>query len=565
MQRGRAGVENEALSWLNEFPGLDGNGLFLIQVGPLPAQIIKLKGHSLRYHGSAMRSAHVCALLKVGQIPADSHVTHPQLRGHLADRKRGGLRQVLANGPKSRGGGQSFWKQFFIHDSDNVIICWNLQQKNNIRHFVRSALQRRNANFMKSIYESPVYQIANSQYERACDWLAVASDARERTRLPKRALVVQVPVRMDDGSVRSFEGYRVQHHLALGPTKGGVRFHPGVTLGETAALAMWMSWKCALTGLPFGGAKGGVACDPIAMSEAEVERLTRRYTQEIVSFIGPNMDIPAPDIGTSEKHMAWMMDTYSIAVGHGTPGVVTGKPVLLGGIVGRREATGRGVAFLISRAMDLLKIKGEGATVAIQGFGNVGSNAALALASFGLKVIAVSDHTGGLHNAAGLDVKALDAHVSKHGGVAGFSGGSSITNEELLKMKCDILIPAALEGQIDGEIAARLNCRILAEAANGPTTASGDKVLRDSDILVLPDILCNAGGVVVSYFEWVQNTQNISWSDVEVNDRLYRILEKAFQEVLHFQKRNSLWMRDAALAIGVNKVIEAKRLRGLFP
>ena len=430
---------------------------------------------------------------------------------------------------------------------------------------LRSALQRRNANFMKSIYESPVYQIANSQYERACDWLAVASDARERTRLPKRALVVQVPVRMDDGSVRSFEGYRVQHHLALGPTKGGVRFHPGVTLGETAALAMWMSWKCALTGLPFGGAKGGVACDPIAMSEAEVERLTRRYTQEIVSFIGPNMDIPAPDIGTSEKHMAWMMDTYSIAVGHGTPGVVTGKPVLLGGIVGRREATGRGVAFLISRAMDLLKIKGEGATVAIQGFGNVGSNAALALASFGLKVIAVSDHTGGLHNGAGLDVKALDGHVSKHGGVAGFPGGSSITNKELLTMKCDILIPAALEGQIDGEIAACLNCRILAEAANGPTTASGDKVLRDSDILVIPDILCNAGGVVVSYFEWVQNMQNISWSDVEVNDRLYRILEKAFQEVLQFQKRNALWMRDAALAIGVNKVIEAKRLRGLFP
>jgi glutamate dehydrogenase (NAD(P)+) len=260
-----------------------------------------------------------------------------------------------------------------------------------------------------------------------------------------------------------------------------------------------------------------------------------------------------------------MMDTYSIAMGHGTPGVVTGKPVLLGGIVGRREATGRGVAFLISRAMDLLKIKSEGATVAIQGFGNVGSNAALALASFGLEIIAVSDHTGGVHNAAGLDVQALDAHVSKYGGVAGFPGGSLIANEDLLKIKCDILIPAALEGQIDGEVAARLNCRILAEAANGPTTASGDKVLRDSDILVIPDILCNAGGVVVSYFEWVQNTQNISWSDVEVNDRLYRILEKAFQDVLQFQKRNALWMRDAALAIGVNKVIEAKRLRGLFP
>lgn len=418
---------------------------------------------------------------------------------------------------------------------------------------------------MSSIYDSSVFEIANSQYERACEWLSVPSDARERTRLPKRALVVQMPVRMDDGSVKSFEGYRVQHHLALGPTKGGVRFHPDVTIGETAALAMWMSWKCALAGLPFGGAKGGVACNPRAMSEGEIERLTRRYTQELVPFIGPDIDIPAPDVGTSEKHMAWMMDTYSVAVGHGTPGVVTGKPVILGGSVGRKEATGRGVAFLVNRAMDRIKIKAEGATAAIQGFGNVGSYAATSLASSGVKVIAVTDHSGGLHNPAGIDARALQAHVAKHGGVAGFSSGDTLTNEELFELECDVLIPAALEGQITGENAPKLRCRILAEAANGPTTASGDEVLRESDIFLLPDILCNAGGVSVSYFEWVQNMQNFFWSEVEVNDRLYRILEKAFQDVLIFGKRNNLWTRDAALAIGVNKVIQAKRARGLYP
>lgn len=418
---------------------------------------------------------------------------------------------------------------------------------------------------MNSIYESPVFQIANSQYERACEWLHVPPDARERTRLPKRALVVQVPVRMDDGSTRSFEGYRVQHHLALGPTKGGVRFHPGVNLGETAALAMWMSWKCALTGLPFGGAKGGVACDPLTMSEGEIERLMRRYTQELVPFIGPGIDIPAPDVGTNEKLMGWMMDTYSVAVGHGTPGVVTGKPVILGGIVGRREATGRGVAFLASRAMELLKIPFPKATAAIQGFGNVGSHAALSLASSGVRILAVADHTGGVHRASGLDIPALLEHTSRTGGVSGFAGGDSISNQDLLELECDVLIPAALEAQITGQNAPRLRCRILAEAANGPTTACGDAVLRDSDIFLLPDILCNSGGVIVSYFEWVQNTQNLSWSDVEVNDRLYRILTKAFQEVLQFGKRHSLWNRDAALAIGVEKVIQAKRARGLYP
>ncbi len=416
-----------------------------------------------------------------------------------------------------------------------------------------------------SIYDSPVFDIANAQYQRACEWLEVPQDARERTRLPKRTLVVQCPVRMDDGQVRAFEGYRVQHHLALGPTKGGVRFHPDVTIGETAALAMWMSWKCALAGLPYGGAKGGVACDPHSMSEGEVERLVRRYTQELISFIGPDTDIPAPDIGTNEKHMGWMMDTYSIAVGRGTPGVVTGKPVILGGTVGRREATGRGVAFLINRVMDMLKIRADGATAAIQGFGNVGSYAATTLSSSGVKVIAVTDHSGGLHNAGGIDVRALQTHVASTGRIAGFAGGDSITNEEMFQLECDVLVPAALEAQITGKNAGKLRCRILAEAANGPTTECGDNVLRESDIFLIPDVLCNAGGVSVSYFEWVQNTQNFAWTEIEVNDRLYRILEKAFQDVLGFGKRNNLWMRDAALAIGVRKVIDAKRARGLFP
>ncbi|MCX7868413.1 MAG: Glu/Leu/Phe/Val dehydrogenase [Terrimicrobiaceae bacterium] len=416
-----------------------------------------------------------------------------------------------------------------------------------------------------SIFESPVFEIANAQYERACAWLSLPQDVAERTRLPKRALVVQVPVRMDDGSVRAFEGYRVQHHLALGPTKGGIRFHPKVTLGETAALAMWMSWKCALMGLPFGGAKGGVACDPYTLSESESERVMRRYTFEIASFIGPEVDIPAPDIGTSERHMAWLLDTYSVAAGRCTPGVVTGKPVHLGGTVGRREATGRGVAFLAGRALEILRIPQRGAKVAIQGFGNVGSNAAAALAASGACILAVTDHTGGVHNPNGLSIRPLIEHSLQHGGVAGFPGGDAITNEELFELECDILIPAALEGVITSRNAPRLRCKILAEAANGPTTADGDDVLRSSDIFVIPDVLCNAGGVTVSYFEWVQNQQRYSWTEAEVNDRLYRILERAFQETLHFGKRHGLWSRDAALAIGVRKVIEAKKARGLFP
>ncbi len=416
-----------------------------------------------------------------------------------------------------------------------------------------------------SIYDSPVFKMACDQYDHIAEWLGIGQAERERTRLPKRALIVQIPVRMDDGTVQTFQGYRVQHHLTFGPTKGGIRYHPDVTLGEVAALAMWMSWKCALVGLPYGGAKGGVTCNPHKMSIGENERLTRRFTQELIPIIGPQVDIPAPDMGTNEQTMAWMMDTYSTHAGHAVPSIVTGKPVSIGGSLGRKEATGRGVAYLVNRAMDVLKIEAQGATVVIQGFGNVGFHAAFALSRHGTKIIAVGDHTGAVHDPAGLHLDQLAEHVALTKGVVGFSGAKNISNEELLELQCDVLIPAAVERQVTGKNVRQLKCRILAEAANGPTTVEADKVLRDSDIFVIPDVLCNSGGVIVSYFEWVQDLQNFFWTEAEVNDRLYRILEQTFSQVLQFSKREKLYHRDAALAIGVRKVAEAKKVRGLFP
>jgi glutamate dehydrogenase (NAD(P)+) len=416
-----------------------------------------------------------------------------------------------------------------------------------------------------SAFDSPVFQMALDQYDATADWLGIPQGERERTRLPKRTLIVHIPVRMDDGEVRTFPGYRVQHHLTIGPTKGGIRYHPDVTLGEVAALAMWMSWKCALVGLPYGGAKGGVACDPLAMSTGEVERLTRRFTQELIPVIGPQVDIPAPDLGTNEQTMAWMMDTYSIQVGHSVPGIVTGKPVGIGGSLGRREATGRGVSYLANRAMDTLGIKAEGATAVVQGFGNVGSHAAFAMARHGTKIIAASDHTGGVHREGGLNLDELAAHLKQHKVIRGFCGGDAVTNEELLSLPCDVLIPAALERQINGENVRKLRCKVLAEGANGPTTVEADRVIEGSDIFLVPDILCNSGGVVVSYFEWVQGLQNFFWTEAEVNDRLYRILEQAFTSVTGFVKKEKVPMRRAALALGIKKVAEAKKVRGLFP
>jgi glutamate dehydrogenase (NAD(P)+) len=337
-------------------------------------------------------------------------------------------------------------------------------------------------------------------------------------------------------------------------------------LGEVAALAMWMSWKCALTGLPYGGAKGGVACNPAKLSQHELERLTRRFTQEIIPFIGPQVDIPAPDVGTNEQTMAWMMDTYSIHAGHTVPAVVTGKPVNLGGSLGRREATGRGVAFLVGRAMDALKLKPEGTTAVIQGFGNVGSVAAGTMARSGTSIIAVSDVSGGIYNQNGLDLNAIDDHLAKHRTLAGFPGGAAISQEDLLVLPCDILVPAALERQITEKNAGQLKCRILAEGANGPVTPEADAILEQRpDIFLIPDILCNAGGVVVSYFEWVQDLQSFFWDEAEIMGKLYRILETAFRQTVNTARNRNVSMRTAALSLGIQRVYEARKKRGLYP
>jgi len=408
--------------------------------------------------------------------------------------------------------------------------------------------------------------MACQQFDLVADYLQIPTDDRDRLKIPKRALAVAVPIHRDDGSTQVFQGYRVQHHLSLGPTKGGIRFHPDVELGEVAALAMWMSWKCALTNLPYGGAKGGVNCDPRKLSITELERVTRRFTQEIISFIGPQVDIPAPDMGTNEQTMAWMMDTYSVHMGYTVPGVVTGKPVLLGGSVGRREATGRGVGYLANRAMDVLGLDSSKATAVVQGFGNVGSVAAFSLAKFGVKILAVSDAFGGVFNAKGLDLLALEKHIASHRTVTGFPGGDAITNEQLLELPCEILVPAAMERQITEKNAARIKCRILAEGANGPTTPEADQIIEQrEEIFVIPDILCNSGGVVVSYFEWVQDLQSFFWSESEVMDKLFRILENAFMQTLNLSRKNKVSMRTAALILGIQRVHQAKKTRGLFP
>jgi glutamate dehydrogenase (NAD(P)+) len=415
--------------------------------------------------------------------------------------------------------------------------------------------------------QSAAYVMACQQYDRVADILDIGQSERVRTKMPKRAIIVNMPTRMDDGHTEMFTGYRVQHHLSVGPTKGGLRYHPDVTLGEVAALAMWMSWKCSLCGLPYGGAKGGVTCDPRRMSRGELERMTRRFTQEMIPFIGPHVDVMAPDLGTNEQVMAWMMDTYSMHQGNPVPQIVTGKPVALGGSAGRKEATGRGVAYLVNRTLENLNMKSDGTRVVVQGFGNVGSIAAQQLHRFGAKVIAVSDYTGGLYNKDGLDVNGLMDYAAANPNLSDYRDGCErITNDELLELECEVLVPAALERQITEKNVGRLRCRVLAEAANGPTTVEADKVLRQrDDIFVIPDVLCNAGGVIVSYFEWVQDLQSFFWGEAEVNDKLYRQLEAAYQQVLQMAKKRKLFMRDAALALGISKIAQAKHVRGLFP
>jgi glutamate dehydrogenase (NAD(P)+) len=385
--------------------------------------------------------------------------------------------------------------------------------------------------------------------------------------MPKRAITVSCPIHRDDGTISVFEGYRVQHLLTMGPTKGGTRFAPSVDIGEVAALAVWMSWKCALAGLPYGGAKGGVNVDVSKISKRELEALSRRYMQEMIPFVGPHTDVMAPDMGTNEQVMAWFMDTYSMYQGQTVTEIVTGKPVSSGGTLGRREATGRGVAHLAKKVLDVLKINPSGGTAVVQGFGNVGSYAALGLHQFGMKVIAVSDHTGALHDPKGLNIPALMKHASIHGSIAGFSTQLQYDPAQILTLPCDVLVPAALERVIDGKIAEKLRCRVLAEGANGPTTPDADLILekRRDEIFLIPDILCNSGGVVVSYFEWVQDLQQLFWEEEEVLRREYHILERAFEQMLARAKADKIPHRTAAMAIGVEKVRAAKNTRGLFP
>ncbi len=419
-----------------------------------------------------------------------------------------------------------------------------------------------------NIYADPTFDMACEQFRVIADYLNLDTNIRERLLMPKRAVAVTLPVRRDDGSIVAYSGYRVQHHLALGPTKGGTRFSLSVTLGEVAALAMWMSWKCALTGLPYGGAKGGVTVDPRTLSIRELEAVSRRYMQEMIPFVGPHTDIMGPDMGTNEQVMAWFMDTYSVHTGYSVPEIVTGKPLSIGGSAGRREATGRGVVYLIDRALDVLRMKAEGCTAVIQGFGNVGAVTALGLAyKSGMKVIGISDAAGAFYNVNGIDVGAADRHVAQHGSLAGFGGAESIDPGELLTLKCDVLVPAAVEGVITGANAGKLRCRILAEAANGPTTPEADVILfeRWNEIFVIPDILCNSGGVIVSYFEWVQGLQSFFWNETEITDKLFRILEQAFGAVTKRARDAKIPHRMSAMAIGVERVLAAKKSRGLFP
>jgi glutamate dehydrogenase (NAD(P)+) len=406
--------------------------------------------------------------------------------------------------------------------------------------------------------------MAVQQFDVAAAKLGLDPNLAVRLRRPDRAMVVSVPTRMDDGRVHVFTGYRVQHNDVLGPFKGGLRYHPSVNLGEVSALAMWMSWKCSLVGLPLGGAKGGIACDPAELSRNELQSMTRRYTAEILNFIGPEVDVPAPDMGTNEQIMAWIMDTYSQHKGHAVPEIVTGKPIAIGGTLGRREATGRGVVYMIIEAANYLGVDLTKCTAAVQGFGNVGSVVVKELNDIGVRVIGVADRTGGFYDVKGLPIARLLEIADQNHSLEAFPYGQKITNAELLELQCDILVPAALEMQITGENAQRLQCRILAEGANGPTTPEADVILREKDIFVIPDILANAGGVVVSYFEWVQDLQNFFWTEEEITKKLRDILVKAFHEVLHMSQKQKVDMRLAALMIGIDRVARAMLWRGLY-
>jgi glutamate dehydrogenase (NAD(P)+) len=416
-----------------------------------------------------------------------------------------------------------------------------------------------------SEWQSELYRVAVDQFRRGADLLGLEDEIRARLLEPRRALVVNFPVRLDDGEVVSFTGYRVQHTLTMGPMKGGFRYGPGVSLGECAALAMWMTFKCALVGLPFGGAKGGVRCDPNRLSADELERVTRRYASEIFPIIGPDRDIPAPDVATGEREMAWFMDTYSQQVGHPVPEIVTGKPLVLGGTEGRDIATGLGVVFCIE---DLLKGAGEqlgSQRAVVQGLGNVGATVMRELAARGTTIVGVSDVTGGVVDPGGLDAATVEAWIAEHGFLRGYPHGTHVGRVEVLEQPCDILVPAAVENQITADNAGRIDARWIVEGANGPTTPEADRILAERGIEVLPDILANAGGVTVSYFEWVQDQQKLAWHGAEVAARLRLQLDDAFARVFEAKQRRETDWRTAAQAVAIERVADASRLRTIYP
>jgi glutamate dehydrogenase (NAD(P)+) len=415
-------------------------------------------------------------------------------------------------------------------------------------------------------WDTPLYQQASAQLNHALELAEIPDFVASRLRHPERALILTLPVRLDDGTVASFPAYRVQHSSVLGPTKGGIRYDPWVDLGECAALAMWMTWKCALLRLPYGGAKGGVRCSPHDMSPTELARVTRRFTAELAPFIGPQLDIPAPDMATNEQTMAWMMDTYSMQIGYAVPEIVTGKPISIGGSVFRHEATGAGVVMVIERACERLGWDLSDQKCVVQGFGNVGGIAASELHDRGARVVAVSDLSGGVYADSGLDVPTLHAYVAEHGSLAGYEAGvDRISNETLLELPCDILVLAAREDQVTGENASNLRCKLVAEGANGPTSIEGDRILAERGITVLPDILTNAGGVTVSYFEWVQDLGRLFWDRDEIRRRLADKMSDAFDRVWNVSQEREISLRDAALVAAIREVSAALEARGIYP
>lgn len=406
---------------------------------------------------------------------------------------------------------------------------------------------------------------ALQELERAADLIGLPAQTLEKLRHPKRTFIVSIPTLMDDGTLKVFLGYRVQHNIDRGPAKGGIRYHPNVSLEKTVALAMLMTWKCAVVDIPYGGAKGGVVCDPQSMSRGELERMTRRYTTELIEVFGPEKDIPAPDLGTGPEVMGWIMDTYSMNKGYSVPGVVTGKPLSVGGARGRSKATGRGCVFVIREAARELGIQLDGATLVLQGFGNVGSPLAELIAPMGVKIIAVGDVRGAIYNDRGLDIPALQQHVAATGSVVDFPESEPLPSDQLLTTPCDILVPAALEGQINQCNAEQVQTKLVVEAANAPTTPEADEILKARGVVIVPDILANAGGVTVSYFEWVQSLQSYFWTEEEVNSRLERVMTRAYAEVSEEARRRGLDMRSAAMTLAVGRVAQAIHDRGIFP